>query len=99
MAISTGLMSTGVIVIILSYVWYSTLRMPDTCTFSDLTVFYFSSIFRIHVRWQEVSLSYVRMAHGGNKTFNHYFSLCYVILSSTIMSINTFFIICNILHH
>ena len=47
--------------------------------FSDLTVFYFSSIFRIHVRWQEVTLSYVRMAHRDNETFYHSFSIYYVI--------------------
>ena len=47
---------------------------------SDLTVFYFSSIFRIHVRWQEVTLSYVRMAHRDNETFYHSFSIYNVTL-------------------
>ena len=57
--------------------------------FSDLTVFCFSSIFRIHVRWQAVTLSYVRMAHRDNETFLSFLLniLCYFILP--IMSINT----------
>ena len=77
--ISAGLMSAGVIVTIINYVWYTS-DVRYVYFFPDLTVFYFSSIFRIHIRWQEVTLSYVRMAHRDNETFYHSFSIYYVTL-------------------
>ena len=40
--------------------------------------FIFRTFLRMHVRWQEVALSYVRMAHGGNETLKHSFSIYYI---------------------